>query len=61
MCEGIDLSERYYPNNCVCELCLTIKGKQRPYDYSIKPGKHNLDLVYSDVVVPILVKGYDGS
>jgi hypothetical protein len=61
MYKGIDLSERHYPNNYVYEPCLTTKGKRRPYNYSIKPSKHNLDLVYSNVVSPILVKGYDNS
>jgi hypothetical protein len=61
MYKGIDLSKRHYLDNYVCELYLTTKGKQRPHDYSIKPGKHNLDLVYSDVVGLILVKGYNSS
>ena len=40
---------------------MTTKGKRKPHNHSIKPSKHNLDLVYLDVVGPILVKGYDGS
>jgi hypothetical protein len=61
MCEGIDFNEKHHPNSCVYKPCLTTKGKRKPHNYSIKPGKHNLDLVYLDVVGPIPVKGYDGS
>jgi hypothetical protein len=61
MCEGIDFNEKHYPDSCVCELYLTTKGKRKPHNHPIKPGKHNLDLVYSDVVSPIPVKGYNGS
>jgi hypothetical protein len=61
MCKGIDLSKRHYPDNCVYKPCLAIKGKRRPHNYSIKPGKHNLELVYLDVVSPMPVKGYNGS
>jgi Integrase core domain len=61
MCEGIDFNEKHHPDSCVCEPCLTTKGKRKPHNHPIEPGKHNLDLVYSDVVGPIPVKGYDGS
>jgi hypothetical protein len=61
MCKGIDLSERHHPDNCVCKPCLAIKGKRRPYNHPIEPGKYNLELVYLDVVGPMPVKGYDGS
>jgi Reverse transcriptase (RNA-dependent DNA polymerase) len=61
MCEGIDFNQKHHPDNCVCEPCLTTKGKRRPHNHPIEPGKHNLDLVYSDVVGPMPVKGYDGS
>ena len=61
MCKGISFNKKHYPNNYVCEPCLTIKGKQKPYNHSIKPSKHNLDLVYSDVISPILIKGYNNS
>jgi hypothetical protein len=38
-----------------------MKGKRRPHNHLIEPGKHNIELIYSDVVGPMPVKGYDGS
>jgi hypothetical protein len=61
MCEGIDLNKKYYPNSCVCEPCILLKGKRKPHNYPIEPGKHNLELIYSDMLGPMPVKGYDGS
>ena len=61
MCEGIDLNKKYYPNSCVYEPYILLKGKWKPYNYPIKLGKYNLDLVYSDIISPILVKGYNSS
>jgi hypothetical protein len=61
MYDGIDLTEKYYLNSYICEVCLTAKGKRQPYNYPITPGKYKIDLIYLDVVGPILVKGYDGS
>jgi hypothetical protein len=61
MCKGINFNKKYYSNSCVCELCILLKGKWKPYDYPIKPGKHNLKLVYLDIVGLILVKGYNSS
>jgi len=40
---------------------LTVKEKRKPYNYSIELNKYNLDLVYSDIVGLILIKGYDNS
>jgi hypothetical protein len=61
MCEGINFTEKHHPNNCICEPCLTMKGKRRPHNHPIEPGKHKMDLIYLDVVGPMPVKGYDGS
>jgi hypothetical protein len=61
MCEGINLTEKYYPLDYVYEVCLTSKGRRLPYNHPIKPGKHKIDLIYSDVVGPMPVLGYDGS
>jgi hypothetical protein len=61
MVDGIDLTEKHHRTNCVCESCLTMKGKRRPHNHPIEPGKHNIELIYSDVVGPMPVKGYDGS
>jgi hypothetical protein len=60
MCKGINFNKKH-PDSCVYKPCLTIKGKRKPYNYSIKPGKYNLDLVYSDIIGLILVKGYNVS
>lgn len=49
------------PDACTCDACLTQKGKRRSHNHQIKPGEHPMELVYSDVVGPIPVKGYDGS
>jgi len=59
--KGIDFNKKHYPNSYVYKPCLTIKGKQKPYNHPIKPSKYNLDLVYSDIISLILVKGYNGS
>jgi hypothetical protein len=61
MCEGIDFNKKHHSDSCVCEPCILSKGKRKPHDHPIEPGKHNLELVYSDVVGPMPVKGYDGS
>jgi Reverse transcriptase (RNA-dependent DNA polymerase) len=61
MCEGVDLNERHHPDSCVCEPCILSKGKRKPHDHPIEPGKHNLELIYSDMLGPMPVKGYDGS
>jgi len=59
--EGIDFNKKHYLNNCVCKVCILSKGKRKPHDHLIKPGKHNLELIYSDILGPILVKDYNGS
>jgi hypothetical protein len=61
MCEGIDFNEKHYPDSYVYEPCILSKGKRKPYDHLIEPGKHNLELIYSDILGPILIKGYDSS
>jgi hypothetical protein len=61
MYKGIDLNKKHHPNSYVYKLYILSKGKRKPHDYLIKLGKHNLDLVYSDIVGPILVKGYNGN
>jgi Reverse transcriptase (RNA-dependent DNA polymerase) len=61
MCEGVDFNEKHHPNSCVCEPCILSKGKRKPHDHPIEPGKHNLELIYSDILGPLPVKGYDGS
>ena len=42
-------------------MYLTSKGRRLPYNYLIEPGKHKIDLIYSDVVGLIPVLGYDRS
>jgi hypothetical protein len=61
MCEGIDFNEKYHPDSCVYKPCILSKDKRKPYDHLIKPGKHNLELIYSDILGLMPVKGYDGS
>jgi hypothetical protein len=61
MCKGINLNEKHHPNSCVCEPCILLKGKRKPHDHPIELGKHNLELIYSDMLGPMPVKGYDGS
>jgi hypothetical protein len=61
MCKGINLNEKHYSNNCVYKPYILLKGKRKPYDYLIKPSKHNLELIYSNMLGPILVKDYNGS
>jgi hypothetical protein len=60
MCEGINFNKKHL-NSCVYKPCLTVKGKRKPYNYSIKLGKYNLNLVYLDIIGPILVKGYNSN
>jgi hypothetical protein len=57
----IDFTERPKDGLCICDVCITQKGKRKPHNHSIEPGKHPMELVYSDVVGPIPIKGFDGS
>ena len=61
MYKGINLNKKHHPNSYVYEPYILLKGKQKPYNHPIKPGKHNLDLVYLDVIGLILVKGYNNN
>jgi hypothetical protein len=61
MCKGINLNKKHHLNSCVCKLCILLKGKRKPYNHPIKLGKYNLDLVYLDIVGPILIKDYNSS
>jgi hypothetical protein len=61
ICEGIDLTEKHHPLDYVCEVCLTSKGYRLPYNHLIEPGRYKMDLIYSDVVGPMPVLGYNRS
>jgi hypothetical protein len=61
MCEGVNFTEKHHPANCLCEVCLVTKERRMPHNHPIEPGKHKMDLIYSDVVGPMPVTGYDGS
>jgi hypothetical protein len=61
MYKGVDFNKKHHPNSCVYKPCILLKGKQKPYDYPIKPSKHNLKLIYSDILGPLLIKGYNSS
>jgi hypothetical protein len=61
MCEGIDFNKKHHPDSCVYKPCILSKGKRKPYDHLIKLNKYNLELIYSDILGLILVKGYNGS
>jgi hypothetical protein len=61
MCKGINLTKKYHALDYVYKVCLTSKGHRLPHNYPIEPGKHKMDLIYSDIVGLIPVLGYDRS
>jgi hypothetical protein len=61
MYKGVDFNEKHYPNNYVYKPCILLKGKRKPYNYLIELSKYNLELIYSDILGPLLVKGYNSS
>jgi hypothetical protein len=61
MCKGVDFNKKYYPNSYIYKPCILLKGKWKPYNYLIKPSKYNLELIYSNILGPLLVKGYNNS
>src|ERR1700712_4148619 len=61
MLRGVDFTQTHKEGLCVYETCLSTKGKRRLHNHQIEPGRHKLELIYSDVVGPIPVLGFDGS
>jgi hypothetical protein len=61
MVHGVDFAENHKDGLCVCETCLSTTGKRRLHNHKIEPGRHKLELIHSDVVGLIPVKGFDGS
>jgi hypothetical protein len=64
MCDGIELPKgrkNQKDPDCLCDICLFQKGQRVPHNHKIEPGKHFLELIHTDVVGPIPVKGFDGS
>lgn len=50
MSEGMDLSKPPLKDTCV--PCTVASIQTKPHRFAIEPGKHSLELVYSDVIGP---------
>jgi hypothetical protein len=61
MYKGVDFNKKHYLNSYIYKLYILLKGKQKPYNHPIKPSKHNLELIYSNILGPLLIKGYNNS
>ena len=46
--------------NCTCEPYIIGRMKQMPHDFYTEPGKHMLELVYSNVYSPFRCLGTGG-